>query len=73
MVKIHQSFSVNILLGPVARSDARPPGMQTVAGSILRWVTFFVEIGHGIISTAILFLALIQTGQLSITGALSTG
>ena len=28
----------------------------------------FVEIGHGIISTAILSLALIQVGQLSITG-----
>ena len=36
MVKIHQSFSVNVLPGPVARSDARPPGMRTVAGSILR-------------------------------------
>ena len=28
----------------------------------------FMEIGHEIISTAILFLALIQEGQLSVTG-----
>ena len=27
----------------------------------------FVEIGHGIISTAIIYLALIQVGQLSFT------
>ena len=27
--------NVTFLQGPVARSDARPPGMRTVAGSIL--------------------------------------
>ena len=30
--------------------------------------TFFVEMGHEIFSTAILSLALIQVGQLSVTG-----
>ena len=28
-------FALQILLGVVARSDARPPGMRAVAGSIL--------------------------------------
>ena len=37
----------------VALSDARPPGMRTVAGSILVSGNFyFVESGHEIISTA---------------------
>ena len=54
--------------GPVARSDARLPGIQT-AGSIFRpGKHSFVEIGHGIISTANLSLPLIQVGQLSVTG-----
>ena len=42
--------------GPVARSDAPPPGMQMVAGSVL-------VSGHEIISMAILSLSLIQAGQ----------
>ena len=42
---------------PVARSDAHPPGIQTVAGSIPR---SFVEIVHKIFSTAILYLPLIS-------------
>ena len=43
-------------------------GIQTVAGAILRsGKIFFVEIGHEIISTAILSLPLIQVGQLSVT------
>ena len=59
-------------------SDARPPGMRTVAGSIFMLVRLhsFVKIGHAIISTAILSLPLIQEGQLSVTAtecALSTG
>ena len=32
------------------------------------WQHAFVEFGHEIISTAILFLPLIQEGQLSVTG-----
>ena len=42
--------------GPVACSDVRPPGMQTVTGSILGYgnICFYVEIGRDIISTAIL-------------------
>ena len=50
---------------PVTRSDARPFGVQTVAGSILGSDETF---GHEIISTAILSLPLIQVGQLSVTG-----
>ena len=53
--------------GPLARSDARPLVIQTVAGSIPR-STFFVEIDHEIISTAILFLLLIQVWHVSVTG-----
>ena len=45
--------------GPVAQSDAHPPGMRMVAGSILE--------SNEIISTAILSLLLIQVGQLSVT------
>ena len=47
--------------GPVAQSDARPTGIQEVVGSSL-------EIGHEMISMAILFLPLIQVGHLSVTG-----
>ena len=44
-------------------------GLRTVAGSILGVRRHsFVEIVHGIISTAIISVALIQVGQLSITG-----
>ena len=50
---------------PLARSDARPPRIQNKLRS---WVRFscpakysFVEIGHEIISTAILSLPLIQS------------
>ena len=32
------------------------------------WQNFFIEVSHEIISTAILFLPLIQVGQLSVTG-----
>ena len=55
--------------GAVAWSDARPPGMRTVAGSILtsgktffRWDLVMKN------STTILALPLIQEGQLSVTG-----
>ena len=52
------------MLGPVARSDARPPGMQTVAGLILGVQQHsFVEIGHESISMAILSLPLIQVSD----------
>ena len=50
--------------GAVAWSDARPPGLQTIAGSILTCGNIFREI----ISTAILSLPLIQEGQLLVTG-----
>ena len=58
-------------LGSVARFNARPPGIQTVAGgfdplvrqNILKWI-FVIKI----IYTAILSLPLIQVGQLSIAG-----
>ena len=56
-------------LGPVARSDARPPGIRTVTGFDPRVRQHsFVEIGHVIISAAILSIPLIQKGQLSVTG-----
>ena len=54
--------------GAEARSDPLPPGYGR------SWVRSsdrqhsFVEIGHEIISTAILSLPLIQEGQLSVTG-----
>ena len=56
--------------GAVARSDARPPGMRTVAGSFITSgkMHSFVEIGHEKNSTTILSLPLIQEGQLSVTG-----
>ena len=55
--------------GTIAQSDAPPPGMQAVTGSILTSSNiFFVEIGHEVLSTAILSLPLIQAGQLSVTG-----
>ena len=64
--------------GPLARSDACPPGNQTFTGSIPGPAHSFVEIGHEIISTAIILsLPLIQVGQLSVAGeiecTLSTG
>ena len=58
------------LLGPgaVARSNARPPGIRTVAGSILTFGNIFSWIfGHEIISRAILFQPLLQVEQLSVT------
>ena len=59
----------NLLLDMVARWDAHLPGIQTVAGLILRsGKTFSVDIGHEIISTAIVSLPLIQEGQFSVTG-----
>ena len=52
------------LLGVVARSDVRPPGMQPVADSTLTSGTHsWEEIGHENISTTI-----IKEGQLSVTG-----
>ena len=44
-----------IMPGQVAWSNAHPPGIQTVPGSILQYgKTLFLEIGHEIISMAIL-------------------
>ena len=55
----------------VARSDARPPGMRTVAGAILvSGKTFLLlRFGHVKHSKTILSLPLIQEGQLSVTCA----
>ena len=63
---VHQ---INLHVGPVSRSDARPPGMRTVTGfhPHVRQHSFMV-IGHETISTAILCLPLIQEAQLSVTG-----
>ena len=57
-----------ILPGAIARSDARarPPGVRTVADSILMSILSF-RFGHENISTTILSLPLIQEGQLSVT------
>ena len=55
--------------GSVAWLDVHQPGIQTVAGSIPDLEKHsFMEIGHEIISTAIVSLLLIQVGQLSVTG-----
>ena len=56
----------------MAQSDARPTGDQETAGStvipaIARQHTS-VEFDHEIFSTVILYLPLIQEGQLSISG-----
>ena len=56
-----------VLAGMLGESDV-PSDIQEVAGSILGSGHRFVEIGHEIISTAILSLPLIQEGQLSVTG-----
>ena len=65
-----------LLPGQVARSDARPTGIQEVAGLILRSGNILSQTCHEIIFTAILSLLLIQIGQVSVTGekdyALST-
>ena len=53
----------------VARSDARPPSMQAVVGSIFTSSNIVLRsFGHEVISTASLSLPLIQEGQLSVTG-----
>ena len=56
--------------GAVTRSDTLPPGIQTVAGSILTsGKTFFrCDMVMKKTSAAILYLQLIQEGQLSVTG-----
>ena len=60
-------YSVNTTL--VAQSVARPTDDQRVAGPIPDGSgNIFVEIDHGIFSTVILSLLLIQEGQLSISG-----
>ena len=48
--------------GAIALSDLRPPGVRTVAGSILQQHSFVIT------SMVILSLPLIQEGQLSVTG-----
>ena len=53
---------------PVARSHAHPTSIQEVVVQSSGLATFFVEIGHEIISKAVLSLPLIQIGQLSVTG-----
>ena len=47
--------------GPVARSDVHPPSIQTVVGQSSSPAKYsYMEIGHEIISTAILSLPPIQ-------------
>ena len=58
-------------LGVLARSDAPPPGVQTVVGSILdpaKGNILSWRFGHEILSTVILSLPLTQVGQLSVIG-----
>ena len=56
----------------MAQLDARPTGDETAAGSTppttLGRQHSFVDIDHEIFSTIILFLPLIQEGQLSVSG-----
>ena len=52
----------------VARSDARPSDMRTVAGPHVRQNILSLIFGRENISTTILSLPLIQEGQLSVTG-----
>ena len=59
----------------MAQLDARPTGNQEVAGLTppapphpLGQQHSFMEIDHEIFSTVILFLPLIQEGQLSVSG-----
>ena len=58
--------------GAVARSDTRPPGMQTVAGfdPHVRQNILVLRFGHENVSTIILSLPLIQEGQLACPGGL---
>ena len=68
-------FDIQVLLlfthfeqpGPVARTDACPPDTQMVRSSGPAKHSF-IEMGHEIISMAILSLPLIQEGHLSVTG-----
>ena len=63
------TFQFLFFAGLVARSDAHPPGMRSVADSILTPGTHsWEEIGHEKKSTTIISLPLIQEGQLSVTG-----
>ena len=55
---------MHLLLGPVAQSDACPTGSQVVAGSMLLSSTIFLLR----LIMVILYLPLIQEGQLSLTG-----
>ena len=70
--KVHSAlrllFIVLSYIGSVAQSDARLPGDQEVVSSWL-WSgnILFIEIDHGIFSTIILSLPLIQEGKLSVT------
>ena len=67
----HWSELILQLLEPasVAQLDARPTGDQEVTGSTPPGRQhFFMEIDHEIFSTIILYLPLIQEGQLSVSG-----
>ena len=59
-----------VKLGPVARPNARPPVVfrRSRVPSFSPAKHSYEEIGHEIISTAILSLPLIQAGQLSVSG-----
>ena len=66
---LHCMSTLLWLPGLVARLDECPPGILMVTGSSSSpGKHFFIEIGHEIISKAILSLPLIQVEQLSVTG-----
>ena len=67
IVKVHIQVYMPASVGQL---DARPTGDQEVAGSTPAEVgkISFLEIDHEIFSMVILFLPLIQEGQLSVSG-----
>ena len=67
-ININLKLTLHIMPSAVDQSDARPPGMRTVAGSIITSGNILPWRFHEIISTTILSLPLIQEGQLSIIG-----
>ena len=66
--KVYKGSKMSNRPGPLAQSDACPPGNQTLTGSIPGPANSSVEIWSLVISTAILSLPLIQVGQLSVAG-----
>ena len=61
-------YSSNTTARPLDQSEACLTAIQEVTFALRRGHVTFVEIGHKIISTAILSLPLNQVGQLTFTG-----